>query len=264
MIISVPGFYYAQQGADPFAVHPGQSFEGWGKTEIPMDTSRTAVIVMHLWQLPPYEECPAVYGHVEYLARAEKIAKEKLLPFVQTMREKGIRIIHVAAGFEGTLKTFPGYLRMAEKYPPQNWERIEGSRLHKQLQQTHWRLMGAKTEEQNAQMDAVYAKYDFAIKPLEHEDMVTHTNQLFSLCKEHGIEHLIYTGFAVNACLTMSPCGFLDMTRHGIMCSIVGDLTTAVENRESCTEQRNREYGLWQFAVQSGFVFLSEDLIQKL
>ena len=62
----------------------------------------------------------------------------------------------------------------------------------------------------------------------------------------------------------LSPCGCLDMTRRGLVCSIVGDLTTAVENKESCETQRNREYGLWQFAVQGGYVFLSDSLVDLL
>jgi hypothetical protein len=57
--------------------------------------------------------------------------------------------------------------------------------------------------------------------------------------------------------------GYVDMSRHGVICSIVSDLTTAVENKESCVEERNKEYGLWKFSTV-GVVFKQEDLENKL
>ena len=47
------------------------------------------------------------------------------------------------------------------------------------------------------------------------------------------------------------------MCRHGLMCFVAGDLPTAAENKKSVQPQSNREHGLWMFAVQSGYVFLS-------
>ena len=100
--------------------------------------------------------------------------------------------------------------------------------------------------------------------PADQEDVACTSEQLFGLCREYGINHLIYTGFAVNACLTMSPCGMYDMMRYGCMCSIIRDLTTAVENRESCAQQTHKEYGLWAFSLWGGFVFDQSDIEQEL
>ncbi|MDY3070673.1 MAG: hypothetical protein SOW68_00190, partial [Eubacteriales bacterium] len=63
---------------------------------------------------------------------------------------------------------------------------------------------------------------------------------------------------------TMSPCGFFDMSRRGILCSIVRDLTTAVENRESCAAESHKEYGRWAYALWGGFVFDSGELSAAL
>lgn len=261
MSVFVPAYYYAQQGADPSARFPGQSYEGWGRTEVPFEPSRTAIIVMHLWQVPQERY---LREHVEYLSRTDAIIEKKFPDFLQAARRSGIRIIHVAAGFEKVLPTFPGYRRMMEKYPPVEYPAITPSEELLRLRDRHWRLVGANTQEKYDEIESCYSRYDFAIKPRDDEDVVFASSQLFSLCRDNGIEHLIYTGFAVNACLTMSPCGMMDMTHCGLMCSIVGDMTTAVENKETCAEQRNREYGLWQFAVQSGFVLLSDDLKDTL
>lgn len=257
MSVYIPAYYYAQQGADKNAKYPALTFGGWGKTQIPLDLSRTAIVVMHMWKVP---ESEALYRHVEYLSRAETIVREKFSAFLQQVRQSNIRIIHVAAGFERVVESFPGYQRMIKKYPPQQSPTIKAGEQMQSLRALHWKLTGADTQERHDELENCYAEYDFMVKPLDTEDVVIASEQLFALCRDEGIEHLIYTGFAVNACLTLSPCGMRDMARYGLMCSVVGDLTTAVENKESCVEQRNLEYGLWQFAVQSGFVFLSEDL----
>ena len=86
----------------------------------------------------------------------------------------------------------------------------------------------------------------------------------YQLCKAKGINHLIYTGFCVNACLTMSPCGMYDMSRRGVICSVVRDLTTAVENRESARTESNKAYGLWAFSLWGGFVFDQADVENEL
>ena len=261
MSVMVPAYYYAQQGADPTIDHPGTTFGGWKQTQISFEPDRTAVVLMHVWDPP---ETASLLQHVEYISRANDIIKNRFPSFLQAARACGIRIIHVAAGFEGVLQTYPGYQRTLEKYPIMPGPAIEPSKELLELRDRHYRLTCVNTQEKYDELEAGYADYGFAFKPLDEEDVVSASHQLFGLCRDHGIEHLIYTGFAVNACLSLSPCGMLDMSRYGVMCSVVGDLTTAVENKETCVAQTNREYGLWQFAVQSGFVFLSDSLKNTL
>ena len=260
MPMIVSGYYYAQYRADRTIEYPAQGFDGWTQTQVPIDLDRTAVVVMHVWQLPTVEECPGLYDHLEYAPRADAIVSERYPSFLKAARESGMRVIHVGAGFEPQLREFAGYHAVREKYPPVSHEKIAGSEAHKALMDKHWKSTCAADPEAYADIEKSFAGRGFAVKPLEHEEVVTHTNQLFALCREHGIDHLIYAGFAVNMCLLMSACGMVDMSRHGLMCSVVGDLTTAVENKASILHQSNREYGLWMFAIQSGYVFLSDDL----
>ena len=259
--MNVPAYYYAQQRANCALEHPGLGFRGWCQTEVPVEPAHTAIIGMHAWRVPKTE---GLYQHVEYIERANQILQARFPAFLDAVRNSGVRLIHVAAGFETALNRFPGYHRIKQECPPEHYETIDSSPALEELKMRHWRQTGAENQDHHEQIEAGYAKYDFAIEPLDHEDVVTTANQLLYLCRKHKIEHLIYTGFAVNACLMLSPCGCLDMTRRGLVCSIVGDLTTAVENKESCETQRNREYGLWQFAVQGGYVFLSDSLVDLL
>ena len=50
------------------------------------------------------------------------------------------------------------------------------------------------------------------------------------------------------------------MTRRGVVCSVIRELTTAVENKETCREESNKEYGLWAYSLFGGFVFDQADV----
>jgi hypothetical protein len=84
--------------------------------------------------------------------------------------------------------------------------------------------------------------------------------QLFALCKEKHINHLIYAGFAINWCLLLSPGGMADMSKRGLMCSALRQAVTAVENRETAREEWCKEIALWRVALAFGFVFDVGDL----
>ena len=85
-----------------------------------------------------------------------------------------------------------------------------------------------------------------------------------ALCRAQGINHLVYVGFAINWCLLMSPGGMVDMARHGCLCSTIREATTAVENRETAREQREKQQALWRVALEFGFVFGLDDFLKAL
>ena len=98
-------------------------------------------------------------------------------------------------------------------------------------------------------------------KPMPGEAVAVNGEQLFALCQEHGINHLIYVGFAINWCLLMSPGGMIDMSRHGIVCSTIPEAVTAVENKETAREEREKQQALWRVSLEFGFVFPSRELL---
>ena len=103
-----------------------------------------------------------------------------------------------------------------------------------------------------------------AARPLPGEYMVTQSGQLQAVCALHGINHLIYAGFAVNYCILMSPGGMLDMSRRGFLCSVVREATTAVENDFSARDETAKRLALWNTALSFGFVYDQADLEKAL
>jgi len=259
----VPAGVYHQYNADYSLPFPGQGYGGWEKIDIPIDPEHTAIIVMHAWKCGTPQTLPATHRVCEYLPRSQKILSEQFPEFLKAVRKSDLKLIHVGSKTEKSLPTLPGYIS-TEKMDVKEivYEQIPQDETAKKLHRLHTDkvLYGSNREE-------VYQegrKRDFAIMPLDNEDVVCTSGQLFELCRKNKITHLIYSGFCVNACLTMSPCGWIDMIRHGLICSVIQDLTTAVENRESCAEERNKAYGLWAFSLWGGFVFDRADIESKL
>jgi hypothetical protein len=101
-------------------------------------------------------------------------------------------------------------------------------------------------------------------RPVEDEGVAENSSQLLALCRDAGINHLIYAGFAINWCLLMSPGGMVDMERRGVMCSAFRQAVTAVENRESARQELAKQLALWRVSLGFGFVFDVEDFIAAL
>jgi len=101
-------------------------------------------------------------------------------------------------------------------------------------------------------------------RPLATEGIAATTAQLYALCRQREINHLIYIGFAINWCLLLSPGGMAAMQRHGLLCSTIRQAVTAVENRETTREQGAKEIALWRVALAFGFVFDAEGIIAAL
>jgi len=64
--------------------------------------------------------------------------------------------------------------------------------------------------------------------------------------------------------MVMSPGGMVDMGRHGVMCSVIREAVTAIENRETAREEREKQQALWRIALQWGLVFGADDFIRAL
>ena len=261
----VKGWIYQQFDADLSLEYPGEGYTGWIQKEFPLDWDHTAVVVMHAWDVGTPEQVPAQYRVCEYVPRSTRIIREEFPAFLEAVRKSGVKLIHVGSQTETSLETLPGYRRTVEKWgvDPEPLPRIRGNEALAELHRLR-AVYGFPGNHNVSGVDQSRQLRDFAIMPEDREDVVATTHQLFQLCREQEIYHLIYTGFCINACLTLSPCGMFDMSRRGVMCSIVRDLTTAVENRESCREERHKEYGLWAFSLWGGFVFDREALEDAL
>lgn len=265
--IIVPTHYYQQFDADYTLDVPGEGYGGWKKTDLPISLQNTAVVVMHAWDVGPRETYPGWYRAVEYIPRSYGISREVFPGLLRAVRQSGMCLFHVAGGNESYYNRYPGYaiaesLAGDEPGPP---EQIDWDPVLEQMHvfRTENVFPGAHNQRDIAN-GAPHVRFLKEAEPQGEERIAATSRQLYALCREEGINHLIYTGFAINWCLLLSPGGISDMSKHGIMCSAVRQAVTAVENKETARRQLNKELGLWRVALAYGFVYDADDLIDAL
>jgi len=258
--------YYQQFDADYSREVPGEGYGGWQKGEIRLSASHTAVVVMHAWDCGTLEEFPGVWRSVEYVPRSIEISRTVFPPLLAAVRASRLPLLHVVGG-GGYYKDCPGYRQAVELAgeAPRSLPPVESDSALQALQ--HFRSEKVwRGAHNNADGARLAEALDFLpeARPLDTEGVAEDTPQLLGLCRKAGINHLIYTGFAVDACLLMSPGGMIDLSRHGVMCSAVRQAVTAVENRETARTEAAKGLALWRVAVMFGFVFDAQDLVQAL
>jgi len=262
----IPTWYYQQFDADYSLDYPGEGYGGWKKADLPINPEKTAIVLMHAWDTGTMEEYPGWYRAVEYLPRAKFICDNLLPGFLKKVRSSSIKLFHVASSNQ-ILEKYPGYFKTLkicgeDKF---TYEQIESDDTIEKLRRFRSDnvFVGTHNKKDVARGQKSLDFYPTA-RPMDDEEIAYTSEQLFKLCKYYNINHLIYTGFAINACLTVSPGGFVDMSRHGIMCSAIRQLVTAVENKESCHNEAHKDYGLWYITILSGFVYDMEDIEKYL
>ncbi len=264
-ILPIKTRYYQHFDADFSLEYPAEGYGGWKEAVLEYDFEHTAFVVMHTWDCGSREQYPGWHRVVEYIPRADQISEGRLPDFLELARKAGMTIIHIV-GHSGYYENYPGYQKVLswagdEPEPPQ---RIDTSSL-KELHAFRHANVAPGTHNQK-DITAGQARLDFSpkLKPQGEEYIAATSHQLFSACEKLNLQHLIYTGFAINGCLWTSPGGMIDMSRRGILCSIIEELTTAIENRESVREEKNKANALWATAIFYGFVFQVDDVISAL
>ncbi|MCF7855649.1 MAG: hypothetical protein K9N51_12685 [Candidatus Pacebacteria bacterium] len=262
-VIRLAAHYYEQFDADYALDVPGEGYGGWKTAEVEINPERTAVVVMHAWDCGTFDDFPGWWRTVEYIPRAQRICRTVFPPLLTAVRNSRLALFHVVGGGD-YYKQCPGYRHAVETAgpPPAEPAQIERDPVLERLAQ-----FKADAKKHNAEDIARgFDKLDFApeAKPVGDEGVAENAHQVFALCRERGINHLIYVGFAINWCLLLSPGGMADMSKHGIMCSTIRQAVTAVENKESAREELHKEEALWRVAVAFGYVFDGDDVVAAL
>lgn len=262
----IPARIYQQFDADVAREVPAEAYGGWMQRDIDLASDHTALVVMHAWDSGGPNEFPGWHRAVEYLPRAEKILANVFPRVLASVRNSSMKVFHVVGGDRDYYSHLEGYretLKLAGQAPID--PRVPADAAHRALRGLRAREVfpGAANR---ADTDAGLACLDFAptARPVGAEPIAKDGFQLGAICRAHGVNHLIYVGFAINWCLLMSPGGMIDMSRQGCLCSTIDEAVTAVENRETARQELEKAQALWRIAVEFGFVFGLEDFLRVL
>ena len=264
--IKLPASYYQQFDADFELDVPAEGYGGWKKADIEISLDHTAVVVMHAWNMGTRDQYPGWHRAVEYIPRADEIRRTVFPRLLSAARSSGFKVFHVVR--EGDYyKEYPGYKRAVELAGPEPEppEQIKADPVLEHLRQfrSNHVFVGAHNA---ADVKWGFENLDFPeeARPLGHEGIAENARQLFVLCKDAAVNHLIYAGFAINMCLLLSPAGMADMSKRDIMCSAFRQAVTAVENKETASKELCKEIALWRVALSYGFVFDVDDFVSAL
>jgi hypothetical protein len=264
--MNVRAHYYQQFDADLSRDVPAENFGGWRDAEVEVAPKHTALVVMHAWDCGLPDQFPGWRRAVEYYPRARAILTDVFPRLLSAVRASPMTVFHVVGGGRDYYSHLPGYrraLRLAgagEELP-----RVKSDPVYERLEK--FRADQVFVGERNrADVDAGFAQLDFAPEamPAGDEGIAENGAQLAALCHAHEVNHLVYVGFAINWCLLMSPGGMVDMRRYGCLCSTIREAVTAVENRETAREEREKQQALWRVALEFGFVFELENFVQAV
>jgi nicotinamidase-related amidase len=262
----LPARLYQQFDADPALPVPAEGYGGWRSIEVDLAPAHTALVIMHAWDCGGPGEFPGWRRAVEYHPRAERILSTVFPNLLAAVRRSPLPLFHVVGGGRDYYSRLPGYRRavaLAGTQTPLPCVAPDpASKALRQLRAARVFPGGHNAPD----IEAGFARLDFApaARPVGDEGVAENAAQLAALCLHHGVNHLIYVGFALNWCLLMAPGGMVDMARHGCLCSTIAEAVTAVENRETARDEREKQQALWRVAVEFGFVFSLEDFLASL
>ena len=293
LMTTIKTLYYQHYDADHSLDVPAEAYGGWKSGDVDIDLSRMALVVMHAWDPGTLETHNAWWRSVEYLPRAKKILEEVFPPLLSAVRSSPMRVFHVWSGREkcyassnehrtldighrtldmghGTLDIGHRALDIGHRTldidvrgtPSQTRSPIPNPRSLTMWRSDHVFVGRHNVDGVNRCLDEL----DIAPQamPKQGEAIAVNGDQLHALCLEHDIDHLIYVGFAINWCLLMSPGGMVDMSRYGIICSTISEAVTAVENKETAREEREKQQALWRVSLEFGFVFPLRELFAAI
>jgi hypothetical protein len=263
--MKLPASYYQQFDADYTRDVPAEGYAGWKQADVELSPEHTAVVVMHAWECGTIDQWPGWRRSVEYHPRALKILAEVFPPLLTAVRASPLRLFHVVGGRD-YYSHLPGYqntVKLAGPSPQR--ERAVKDATFEALDKFRRDnvFVGARNW---PDVEAGFKLLDFApeARPVGDEPIAEDEHQLAALCQAHGINHLVYMGFAINWCLLMSPGGMVDMGRHGVLCSTIREAVTAVENAETARTEREKQQALWRVALNFGFVFGAGDFTRAV
>ncbi|MBS0664258.1 MAG: hypothetical protein JSR48_13410 [Verrucomicrobia bacterium] len=261
----IPTRHYQQFDADYSRKVPAEGYGGWKRAKVDLSPERTAVVVMHAWECGTMEDWPGWRRSVEYHPRALEILKNVFPPLLAAVRGSRLPRFHVVGGRD-YYSHLPGYRSTVKLAGPSpRYPQVRKDPVYRRL--ARFRERAVFVGQRNwPDVRAGFKQLDFApeARPLPGEPIAKDGHQLAALCRKHGINHLVYVGFAINWCLLMSPGGMIDMGRYGVFCSTIPEAVTAVENKETARQEREKAQALWRVSLNSGFIFSLRDFIRFL
>jgi nicotinamidase-related amidase len=183
-----------------------------------LDPHHTALILCDMWD---HHWCKGAEDRVGILAA-------KMAPIVDRLRERGVLIIHAPSGTMTFYRDHPARLAMLA---------IPHANPPKPLDLTAPPLPiddsdgGCDTQENPLKPNTpVWTRETSAIAIRAGDLISDNGNEVYSALRQRGIEDLLIAGVHANMCILNRTFAIRQMTKWGIRCILIRDLTDAMYN----------------------------------
>ena len=200
---------------------------------VDVPVSQTAMVLVDVW-----------HDHFiqSHLQRVDAIVRERIVPAIAAAREVGIPVVHCPSPRQAP--RYPQHARYALPpreiaptpppagvvWPPSAFRRREGP--YAAFGQPMGPAMRAGNERANGY------RIHPAVEPAAHDPVIGTGEELQHYLAEQRLLHLVYAGFAANACLPFRDYGVRAMKSRGYHCIVLRDCTTAIEGADTLPELR--------------------------
>lgn len=225
---------------------------GYEEVTFELPVKQTALIGMHCWNIgcpdgPPMDVSFCVdLGWPQSTEEGYRIMKEVMRPAMDAARGIGMPVVHVEADWmDEQYPEIPSRRDRTKVWKPQGRQKEMLDRAHGADYMTKSPLTKMRRCE--------------VVSPVGDEPMVFYTDTLDEYLKAHGIETLIYTGFAADMCVLGAEAGGQAMLARGYRCILMRDGTVGVERPDTFEERLATRYGIHIFEWKVGFSTTFED-----
>ena len=218
------------QGATPFAVplelrRQALEAEHWRTTtsqeEVP--ANRLAIVVIDMWER----------HHCAGMVREENALVGPMNTTLDAARALGIQVVFLPSDVLGFYREYPQ--RRAMQALPRHALPVPLAFNPPEPPHNGWVICGCAADQPCQKnwpaWQANPMRRQHPDLRIAESDLIGDANtaqELYDLCAERGITHLLYCGAAANMCVLGRGAGMVAMTRYGFKCAILRDLTAAM------------------------------------
>jgi len=237
-----------------------QAFKGSGELqavslEYAVPPSRTALIICDMWDR---HWCDTASQRVDALAH-------KLSPVVDLAREHGILIIHAPSDTMEFYKDNPARLKILQFPQVQPPEPLAITEPPLPIDDSDG---GCDNPNNSLKPNTrVWTREHSAIHVRDSDLVSDNGREVYNALHARGIQTLLFAGVHANMCILNRSFATRQMTKWGIHCILIRDLTDAMYNparRPFVTHQRGTEMVVEHIESYWGPTVTSEDLVRAL
>jgi nicotinamidase-related amidase len=223
LLVIISALAFGQSGSRVTLRSRVEIFKGsgqWEPVSVPreLDPAKTALVICDMWD---HHWCTGAEDRVGVLAR-------KMEPFIELARKHGVLIIHAPSETMAFYSQAPERINMLKiaAAPPPEALPLADPPLPIDDSDGGCDVANNKLPPNTR----VWSRENSAISVASQDLISDSGREIYSALKSRGIETLLFMGVHTNMCILNRTFGIRQMTRWGVNCVLIRDLTDAMYN----------------------------------